>query len=51
MIIPVPNKYVSVAQLDRASDYGSEGLVFESCHSQSRAYIKGYTLFFSYKKL
>ena len=34
MIIPVPNEYVSVAQLDRASDYGSEGRVFESCHSQ-----------------
>ena len=26
-------QYVSVAQLDRASDYGSEGRVFESCHS------------------
>lgn len=36
MIIPVPNEYVSVAQLDRASDYGSEGRVFESCHSQKK---------------
>ena len=30
----VRNEYVSVAQLDRASDYGSEGRVFESCHSR-----------------
>ncbi len=45
MIVHVPIKYVSVAQLDRASDYGSEGRVFESCHSQMKAYIKKYTLF------
>ena len=34
MIVPVLIECVSVAQLDRASDYGSEGRVFESCHSQ-----------------
>ena len=36
MIVYVPNEYVSVAQLDRASDYGSEGRVFESCHSRKK---------------
>ena len=46
MIIFVRNEYVSVAQLDRASDYGSEGRVFESCHSQMKAYIERYALFF-----
>ena len=39
MIVHVPNEYVSVAQLDRASDYGSEGRVFESCHSRKKTYI------------
>ena len=39
MIVHVPNDYVSVAQLDRASDYGSEGRVFESCHSRKKTYI------------
>ena len=32
------NKYASVAQLDRASDYGSEGYGFNSC--QVRHFIK-----------
>ena len=27
--------FVRVAQLDRASDYGSEGRVFESCRAHS----------------
>ena len=30
-------KYGSVAQLNRASDYGSEGYRFESCRSHNRA--------------
>ena len=36
IINSVRNEYVSVAQLDRASDYGSEGRVFESCHSHQK---------------
>ncbi len=32
--------FVSVAQLDRASDYGSEGRVFESCHSQQKPFFQ-----------
>ena len=54
MIIPVPNEYVSVAQLDRASDYGSEGRVFESCHSQKESVyhsdIRFFVVSFSCKK-
>ena len=36
MIVHVPNEYVSVAQLDRASDYGSEGREFESSIARYR---------------
>ena len=46
MIVTVPIQYVSVAQLDRASDYGSEGRVFESCHSRKKSvYQKIYAFF------
>ena len=31
LITELENKYASVAQLDRASDYGSEGYGFDSC--------------------
>ena len=42
----VRNEYVSVAQLDRASDYGSEGRVFESCHSHLNRKPKGLRFLF-----
>ena len=41
-----------VAQLDRASDYGSEGRVFESCHVHFEKHISlGSVLFFVYKNV
>lgn len=40
------NKYVSVAQLDRASGYGPEGREFESCHSHPKADFFGSLLLF-----
>ena len=44
---PVKRKgHGSVAQLNRASDYGSEGYRFESCRSHEKEYISDDGLFF-----
>ena len=42
--------YVCVAQLDRASDYGSEGRVFESCrtHFFNRIERYGYSFLYTF---
>ena len=39
-------KYGSVAQLNRASDYGSEGCRFESCRSHSKEDITSCNVLF-----
>ena len=46
MISPVPNEYVSVAQLDRASDYGSEGREFESSSARCKVWNLFQTFFY-----
>ena len=38
----------SVAQLNRASDYGSEGYRFESCRSHEKEFISDDGLFFRF---
>ena len=44
---PVKTKgHGSVAQLNRASDYGSEGYRFESCRSHEKEFISDDELFF-----
>ena len=46
---PVKTKgHGSVAQLNRASDYGSEGYRFESCRSHKKEFISNDELFFLY---
>ena len=46
---PVKTKgHGSVAQLNRASDYGSEGYRFESCRSHEKEFISDDGLFFRF---
>ena len=46
---PVKRKgHGSVAQLNRASDYGSEGYRFESCRSHEKEFISDDGLFFRF---